>query len=157
MDALRDNVIYLLKEAGAHVAFESVIKDFPADLRSIRPPGAPHSAWELLEHLRIAQWDILEFTRDSRHVSPGFPSGYWPKGRTPPNDKAWDHSVESFLRDRGGLIELAKTTTDLLAPIPHGEGQTVLRELLLAADHTSYHLGQMVFVRRLLDVWPQYR
>jgi hypothetical protein len=151
MDALRDHLVYLLTDGGAHAGFESAAEDFPRDLRGIRPPGAPHSAWELLEHLRIAQRDILEFTRDPKHISPEFPSGYWPKTPAPPSDRDWDQSVQSFVRDRSGLVELAKTTPDLLAPIPHGDGQTVLRELLLAADHNSYHLGQLMYVRRLLE------
>lgn len=154
-EPLREHLVYLLEEGGAHAGFESATEDFPAELRGVRPPGAPHSAWELLEHLRIAQWDILEFTRDPKHVSPKFPKGYWPETPVPPNDRAWDESAASFLRDRSGLVELAKTTPDLLAPISHGDGQTVLRELLVAADHNSYHLGQLLLVRRLLDTWPK--
>ena len=154
MDALRDHLVYLLEEGGAHAGFESAIEDFPVELRGVRPPGAAHSAWELLEHMRIAQWDILEFARDAKHVSPKFPKGYWPQTPAPSNDQAWDECIAAFLNDRNGLIDLAKTTHDLLAPIPHGDGQTVLRELLLAADHNSYHLGQFLLVRRLLQTWP---
>jgi DinB superfamily len=151
--ALRESLVYLLKEGGAHAGFESAVDEFPAELRGVRPPNAPHSAWELLEHMRIAQWDILEFTRDPKHVSPDFPSGYWPKTEAPPNAEAWDKSIEAFQRDRRELVELTQTTADLLAPIPHGDGQTVLRELLLVADHNSYHLGQLLLVRQLLDAW----
>jgi hypothetical protein len=150
---LRESLVYLLKESGAHAGFDSAVNEFPPDLRGVRPPNAPHSAWELLEHMRIAQWDILEFTRDPKHVSPNFPSGYWPKTPAPPNDEAWDKSVEAYQRDRRELVELTQTTADLLAPIPHGDGQTVLREVLLTADHNSYHLGQLLLVRRLLGAW----
>lgn len=150
---LRESLVYLLKEGGAHADFDSAVDEFPAELRGVRPPNAPHSAWELLEHMRIAQWDILEFTRDPKHVSPDFPSGYWPKTPAPPNSEAWDKSIEAFRQDRRELVELTQTTADLLAPIPHGDGQTVLRELLLVADHNSYHLGQFLLVRRLLGAW----
>jgi hypothetical protein len=113
-----------------------------------------HSLWEILEHMRIAQSDILEFSRDAKHVSPEWPSGYWPKSKTPPNDKAWAKSVRAFAADLETMRELvAADSTDLHAPIPHGDGQTILREALLIADHNAYHLGEMVLVRRLLGAW----
>lgn len=152
---LRESLVYLLKEGSAHADFDSTVGEFPPDLRGVRPANAPHSGWELLEHMRIAQRDILEFTRDPKHVSPHFPSGYWPKTQAPPNNEAWEKSIEGFQRDRQELVELTQTTADLLAPIPHGDGQTVLREILLAADHNSYHLGQLLLVRRLLGAWKK--
>ncbi|MGC2659614.1 MAG: DinB family protein [Bryobacteraceae bacterium] len=153
MNTLQDHLVYLLEEGGAHATFESTVEDFPVDLRGVRPEGMPHSGWELLDHMRIAQWDILEFSRDPKHVSPDFPKGYWPQTPAPAHKGDWDQAVKSFLRDRKGLVELARSTPDLLAPIPHGDGQTVLREILLAADHNAYHLGQLLLVRRLLGAW----
>ena len=153
MNTLQDHLVYLLEEGGAHATFESAVEDFPVDLRGVRPDGMPHSGWELLDHMRIAQWDILEFSRDPKHVSPDFPKGYWPQTQAPAHKADWDQAVKSFLRDRKGFVELARSTPDLLAPIPHGDGQTVLREILLAADHNAYHLGQLVLVRRLLGAW----
>ena len=126
----------------------------PAALRGKRPHGAEHSPWEILEHMRIAQWDILEFSRDPRHQSPEWPGGYWPGSPAPPDEKAWDKSVRAFRRDLKAMCDLvANPSTDLYARIPHGDGQTILREALLAADHNAYHLGEMVLVRRLLGAW----
>ena len=120
------------------------------------PEGAPHSAWQLLEHLRLAQSDILEFSRDPRHVSPKWPEGYWPQDPAPPNEKAWDESLAAFRRDNQALRDLvADPKSDLYTPFPWGKGQTLLREALLAADHNSYHLGQLVLVRRLLGAWKE--
>jgi DinB superfamily len=151
---LRQHVINLLNGGSAHASFDEAVKDMPPALRGKTPKGAEHSPWQLLEHLRIAQWDILEFARDPRHQSPPFPSGYWPAKPAPPDEKAWDKSVRAFRRDLKALCSLvAAETTDLFARIPHGEGQTVLREALLAADHNAYHIGQLVMVRRLLGAW----
>jgi DinB family protein len=151
---LREHLLYSLKGDGAHVDFATAIKNFPADIRGKRPQGAEHSAWELLEHLRIAQWDILEYIRNRNHVSPEFPAGYWPKSPAPPSDKDWDKSVESFQRDFESVVALVKNeSTDLLAPVPHMDGQTVLRKLLMLADHNAYHLGQLVLLRRVLGAW----
>jgi hypothetical protein len=156
--ALRDHVLYLLRGGGAHLDFEAAIADLPAELRGIKPAGLPHSPWRLLEHLRICQWDILEFSRNPKHVSPQFPEGYWPKGDGPPDAAAWDRSVEAFRADLQAMQDLvADPATDLFARIPHGQGQTILREALLVADHNAYHLGQMVVVRRLLGAWPEGR
>jgi hypothetical protein len=151
---LREHVLYLLRGGGAHLDFEAAIADLPATLRGTRPPGVPHTPWRLLEHLRIAQWDILEFCRNPRHVSPKFPDGYWPAGDAPPDPAAWDRSVAAFRADLKAVQDLvADPAADLFAPIPHGEGQTILREALLVADHLSYHLGQLVVVRRALGSW----
>lgn len=149
---LREHLRVLLTGGDAHADFEASVKGMPRELRGTRPAGSPHSPWELLEHLRIAQWDILEFSRDAAHVSPEFPSGYWPTTQEPPNDAAWDASVENFRKDLAGLAKLA-AEGDLFAPIPHGSGQTILREILVAADHNAYHLGQLLLVRKLLGAW----
>ena len=152
--ALREQLVNLLKEGNAHVDFNSAFKNLPAELRGKRPKGAEHSAWELLEHLRIAQWDILEFSRDPHHQSPEFPGGYWPDTPAPPNEAAWNKSIRSFRANLEALCELvADESTDLFAKIPHGDGQTILREALVAADHNAYHLGQAVLLRRLLGAW----
>jgi hypothetical protein len=152
--ALRQQVIKLLKGGDAHVEFEDAVKDFPAKLRGTRPEGAEHSAWELLEHLRLAQWDILEFSRNPGHKSPEFPKGYWPAKPAPASEKDWDQSVRGFLKNREELCDLVgDEKVDLLRAIPHGDGQTVLREALLAADHNAYHLGQFLLIRRMLGAW----
>jgi len=154
--ALREHLAFLLKGGGAHVHFADAINGFPPAKRGTFMEGLPHTGWQLLEHVRIAQWDILEFSRDAKHVSPGFPEGYWPKTPVPPDDAAWDKSVAAFESDLQEMIKLVKNPkTDLYAKIPHGDGQTILRETLLLADHNSYHLGQLVDLRRALGAWPE--
>jgi hypothetical protein len=151
---LREHLLYLLKDGGAHLSFDKAVAGLPAELRGAKPPGVPHTPWRLLEHLRIALWDILEFTRNPRHVSPPWPEGYWPAGDAPPDDGAWDRSVAAFRADLRAMRDLvADPGTDLFTPLPHGEGQTALREALLVADHNAYHLGQLVMVRRFLGAW----
>jgi hypothetical protein len=151
---LRDQIAKALDWGEAHVEWKAALAGLPAKHRGAKPPGAPHSAWELLEHARIVQWDILEFCRNLKHLSPDFPSGYWPKTPTPPNAAAWDKSVKAFERDLREMQKLVMDPrTDLAAPIPHGSGQTILREALLLADHNSYHLGQFVLLRRLVGAW----
>jgi DinB superfamily len=152
--ALRQHLLKLLKGSEAHVDFDSAFKDFPAELRGKTPEGAGHSPWEVLEHLRIAQWDILEFSRNPKHQSPEFPVGYWPPTPAPPDAAAWDRSLASFRKDLAAMCDLvAHESNDLYAKIPHGDGQTLLREALLVADHNAYHLGEAVLLRRLLGVW----
>lgn len=152
--ALREHVLYLLKGGGAHLNFEKAIVDLPEEFRGKKVEGASHTPWRLLEHLRICQWDILEFSRNPKHVSPEFPDGYWPDGDAPPNSDSWGKSVQAFRDDLQAMIDLvADPETDLYAKIPHGDGQTILREALLVADHNAYHLGQLVFLRRCLGAW----
>jgi len=144
----------LLKGGGAHLHIDDAVKDLPAALRGTRAAGLPHTAWQLLEHMRIAQWDILEFSRSAKHVSPEFPDGYWPKTEAPPDESAWQKSLADFRRDLREMIALVNNPrTDLYARIPHGDGQTILREALLVADHNAYHLGQIVDLRRALGAW----
>lgn len=154
LESLREHVLYLLGGGGAHAKFDDVVKDLPANLRGVKPEKFPHTAWMLLEHLRLAQWDILEFSRNEKHVSPDWPAGYWPKEDAPPSAAAWTKSVEEFRRDLKDMEALvANPKTDLFAKIPWGDGQTILREALLVADHNAYHLGQLLDVRRLLGAW----
>lgn len=151
---LRDEVAFRLNADDAHANFDAAVKDLPAELRGKRPKGADHSPWELVEHIRIAQWDILEYTRDPKHQSPEFPKGYWPASPEPPSDAAWNKSIESFHKDLKAFAKLIEDeSVDLLAPIAHAKEKTVLREALLAADHNAYHLGQLLVVRKLLGSW----
>ncbi len=152
--ALREHLINLLRGGGAHAGFDKAVSRMPANLRGTKPAGAPYSAWELLEHMRLAQWDILEFSRNPKHVSPEWPDGYWPKSAAPPDESAWENSVKQFRADLHAMEKLVEDPgTDLYARIPHGEGQTILREALLVADHNAYHIGALVFLRRLLGAW----
>jgi hypothetical protein len=140
----------------AHSDFRTVVADFPSGLRGEVPPGFSHSAWELIVHLRVALWDIVEFTKDTRHKSPPWPGGYWPPSPVPPQDEAWDQCVQSIL----DLIEEMRAlvldrSRPLFDPLPRGQGQTLMREALLVADHNSYHLGQLVQLRKALKAWPK--
>lgn len=153
---LREQVIYLLKGGGAHVHFMDALDDFPPGKYGTFADALPHTGWQLLEHARLAQWDILEFSRNPKHVSPPFPGGYWPKTPAPADEKAWNESVAGFQRDLEAMVQLVRNPrTDLFAKIPHGQGQSILREALVLADHNAYHLGQLVDLRRALGAWPE--
>ena len=152
--SLRDHLVALLGEGHAHITFTDAIADWPADKRGAKPPGQPFTAWRLLEHIRISGWDIVEFTKTAKHVSPEWPAGYWPVADAPADNAAWDKSVAQVERDLREMQRLVRDPKiDLFAKIPHGTGQTVLREALLLADHNAYHLGQLVLLRRLLGAW----
>jgi len=152
--SLRQHLLELLRGGSAHLGFDQAIEGLPADLRGARVQELPHTPWQLLEHLRLAQWDILEFSRNPDHASPKWPDGYWPETAMPPDDPAWDRSVEQFRNDLQAMQDLvAAPQTDLFAKIPWGEGQTVLREALLVADHNAYHIGQLVTLRQALGAW----
>jgi uncharacterized damage-inducible protein DinB len=156
--SLRQHLVELLRGEHAHVGFVAAIRDVPPRLRGERPAGVEHSLWELLEHLRLAQSDILEFSRNPAHESPPWPDGYWPESAAPPDDDAWDAAVAAFTADLDAMEKLvADPATDLWKPFAHGKGQTLLREAMLAADHNAYHVGQIVALRRLLDDWPPAR
>lgn len=151
---LRDHVLHLLRGGGAHLDFDSALSDLPHNHQGAQPKSLPHTPWRLLEHMRIAQWDILEFSRNPKHRSPPWPDGYWPDGLAPASQIAWDRSMQTFHEDNQAMQDLvADPSTDLVTPIPWGDGQTILREALLVADHNAYHLGQLVTVRRLLGAW----
>jgi hypothetical protein len=152
--ALREHLLDLLGGGHAHLDFDKATAGLPVKFRGARPPGLPHTPWRLVEHMRIAQWDILRFTVDPHHTSPEFPDGYWPKTDAPPDARAWNRSITSFRTDLKAMMDLvANPKTDLFTPVPHGQGQTILREALLIADHNAYHLGQLITVRRLLGAW----
>lgn len=152
--ALRDHLLELLRCGSAHLDFDKAIADLPAELRGVRPEGTPHSVWELVEHLRIAQWDILDFSRNPDYVHIDWPKDYWPPTPAPPDDAAWEESVAAFRKDLKAMQDLvADPKTDLYAKIPWGDGQTILREAMLVADHNAYHLGQIVMVRQMLGDW----
>jgi len=151
---VRDMVGRVLSWEDAHAGFEAAVKDLPAKLRGTQPAGLPYSPWQVLEHLRITQHDILDFCINPAYKEMEWPKDYWPSSSAPPSDAAWSASIDRFLKDRDALRKLAADTTlDLNAKIPHGSGQTYLRELLLVADHTAYHVGQLVLMRRLLNAW----
>lgn len=155
-DILREHVLELLDGGGAHLGFDAAVADLPAKLRGAKPPGEPHTPWRLVEHIRLAQWDILEFVRNPAHKSPAWPDGYWPKDDAPPDATAWSKSLAAFRADLADLKALvADPSADLLRPLPHGQGQTLAREAMLAADHTAYHLGQLVLLRRVLGAWKR--
>lgn len=148
-DPLRSQLVTAMSGRESHIDFDSAVKEFPKEVRGKKPAGAPHSAWELLEHLRITQHDILEFSRNPQYKSPKWPEGYWPKTEAPPDDNAWDASVASFKQDASEFDKLVKDPhQDLFKPFNHGDGQTLLREALLVATHNSYHLGQLVFLKK---------
>jgi hypothetical protein len=153
---LRKQLVKFLGSSEAHVSFDDAVANLPAGLRGAKPEGMPYSAWQLLEHLRIALWDILEFSRDPKHKSPAWPEAYWPKSAEPPDDAAWDASVSALKRDLKAMQDLVTNAqTDLFEPIPHGDGQTILREALLVADHNAYHVGQLVLLRKRLGSWGE--
>jgi hypothetical protein len=152
--ALRGYLAKVLTWGEAHADWKTALAGMEFAKAGIRPAGMPHSAWELLEHVRIAQWDILEFSRNAKHTSPEWPSGYWPANAAPASQKEWDDSAARLLKDTKAMAKLVSNPeTDLFRKIPHGSGQTILRQVLLLADHNAYHLGQLVLVRRAVGAW----
>ena len=150
-DSVRKHVLYLLRGGGAHMSFEDFAGSFPADLCNRKIDGLPYTAWQVLEHMRLAQSDILEFSRDADHVSPEFPKGYWPEPEEPGTVASWQKTIDEFQSDLKQMEALVEDpSTDLYAKIPHGDGQTILREALLIADHNAYHLGALAVMARLL-------
>jgi hypothetical protein len=150
---LRDHLLFLLKGGGAHISFDDAMGNWTLQLAGVKVANFPHTAWMLLEHMRLGQWDILEFSRNSKHVSPPWPEGYWPKSEMPPDEKAWTASIAAFKKDLRTLERLVSDRrVDLYARIPWGDGQTILREALLVADHNAYHLGQLVMLRKSIGI-----
>jgi len=154
-DSLRKHVLYLLRGGGAHLSFDDFVASFPADLCNRQIEGLPYTPWQVLEHMRIAQWDILEFSRDPNHVSPDFPKGYWPETNELGTPALWQQTIDQFRSDLQQMEALVEDlSTDLYAKIPHGDGQTILREALLIADHNAYHLGALAVMARIVKADP---
>jgi len=149
---LINELVKLLEGGGAHATLKDALDGLPANLRGVKPHGLPYSIWQLAEHIRIAQWDMLEFSKDGAHQSPKWPDDYWPKESSPADDEAWSKTIEQLNNDRDEFIELLKSG-DIYANIPHGDGQSILREALQMADHTSYHTSEIILLRRLLGAW----
>ena len=150
-ESIRKHVLYLLRGGGAHLSFDDFVSSFPADLCNRQIEGLPYTAWQVLEHMRIAQWDILEFSRDPGHVSPEFPKGYWPKPNDLGTPALWQKTIDEFQNNLQQMVALVEDeSTDLYATIPHGDGQTILREALLIADHNAYHLGVLAAMSRIV-------
>ncbi len=151
---VRDQLLALLRGGNAHMNFEAMIDDFPGDRINDVPPNVHYSPWQLLEHMRIAQWDILEFIRDPNHKSPDWPRGYWPTPGASANGEQWKITVEGFKADLRDLIALVEDPeTDLYSDLPHADGYTILREILLVADHNAYHIGEFAILRQVMDTW----
>jgi len=154
---LRLHLVNLLNGNEAHITFDKVTKDYPFDIVCMEAPGMPYTAWQIMEHMRIAQWDILNFSISSEHVSPDFPDGYWPEKATPNQEQDWIDSVDIFKAELEEMKNLARNPeVDLFAPIPHGTGQTILREINVVADHNSYHLGQLMLIKKMFQVSPSH-
>ena len=153
--SLREQLVALLDWKDAHATFDRSVEEVPLEDRGKVPEGATHSLWQIVEHLRLAQKDILDFCVNPAYEEPDWPDDYWPLNPVPPSDEAWDAAILGYREDRVRMMELAKDTSlDLFSRIPHGAGQTYLREILLVADHNAYHIGQIVLLRRLLGNWP---
>jgi hypothetical protein len=149
------NLIDLIEKGNAHVSLDKALSAMPFSLLGEKPGALPYSVWQLAEHIRIAQWDILEFSRDARHVSPEWPAGYWPKENAPKSEKEWQNCILAIEKDRKAFIELIKNSGDRLEKsFAYGDGQSLLKEALVLADHNSYHTAEIIILRRLLNAWP---
>lgn len=149
---LIDELVKLLNGGNAHATFDHAIDDLPKGLRGVKPEKLPYSIWQLVDHIRIAQWDMLEFSKDGSHQSPEWPSGYWAKSPEPPSEEAWDDAIAQIEKDRKAFIELLNGDK-VYEKIPHGSGQSILLEALQVADHNAYHTAEIIVIRRLLDAW----
>jgi len=148
---IRKELVRLLRSGGAHASFDDIISGFPSKFHGVKPHGAPHTAWQLLEHLRLAEWDIVEYTRDARHVALKFPDEYWPQTDEPPDRKSWVASVAAFKKGLRAMEQLVEDMQkDIFAALPHGNGETIYSQALLLIDHNSYHYGQLMLIRRAL-------
>ena len=155
-ESLRKHVLYLLRDGGAHLSFDDFVNSFPPDLCNRQIEGLPYTPWQVLEHMRLAQWDILEFSRDASHVSPEWPKGYWPKPEELGSPTLWQKTIDEFRKDKKEMEALVEdSSTDLHVKIPHGDGQTILREALLIADHNAYHLGALAVMARIVKAIPR--
>jgi hypothetical protein len=155
--AVRNHVLALLDGGQAHMSYEDVVADFPADKINVKPPNVPYTPWHLIEHLRITQWDILDYTRNPNYVAISWPTDYWPEQDAKTDMAGWQKTIDQFLADLAEMRAIvADPKTDLTAPIPYAEhGHTVLREALLLADHNAYHIGELGILRQVMDAWPK--
>jgi hypothetical protein len=154
-DVVREQVLQLLKGGNAHLPLDKLIDEFPPGAFNEPPPNVPYSPWHLLEHIRIAQWDILEFIRNPDHVSPEWPAGYWPPKAERADVARWQETVQALRSDMAELQAIVQDpTTDFYADLPHAEGYTILREMLVVADHNSHHLGEFAILRQVMGTWP---
>lgn len=154
-EAMRQQLLALLRSQNAHLDFDAAVADFPVDAINRRPPDVPYTPWHLLEHLRIAQWDILEFIRDPDHDSPDWPAGYWPPQEAEADAAQWQKTIDSFRSDLQALQDLVMDSdTDFFAPIPHAPDYTIFREILVVADHNAYHVGEFAILRQVMGTWP---
>ena len=153
---MRETLLNLLRGKGAHMTFDEAVADMPIEAINTRPPNVPYTIWHLVEHIRIAQWDILEFVRDPDHVSPDWPDGYWPARNATADQEQWHASLAAFRADLQAMQDLtADPNLDLLAELPHTPGYTYLREILLVADHNAYHFGELAILREVMGLWPE--
>lgn len=151
---VREQLLALLRGGNAHLGFERAIADFPVEHINAKPPNVPYSPWHLIEHIRIAQWDILEFIRNPDHVSPSWPEGYWPSQDEQADAARWQKTIDDFRTDLKALQDLvADPNSDLYAPIPHAQGYTIFREILVVADHNAYHIGEFAILRQVMETW----
>ncbi len=151
---LREQLRTLLLGGNAHMTFDEAVADFPRERMNTKPPHVTYTPWHLLEHLRIAQWDILEFIRNPKYVSPPWPEGYWPAQNAQADEAAWAKTIASFRADQRALSEIVTDSSiNLSTPIPHGNGQTILREILVVADHNAYHIGEFAVLRQVMQTW----
>ena len=154
-EVMRRELLALLQGGNAHMSFEEAVADFPLDFINKKPPNTPYSFWHFVEHLRITQWDILEFIRNPRHVSPEYPSGYRPAPDRKTDPTGWRKSCDGFAADHEALQQMVRDETlDLLVPIPHARGYSIFREIVLAADHNAYHIGEIAIMRQIMAIWP---
>ncbi|MGD9093693.1 MAG: DinB family protein [Anaerolineales bacterium] len=152
---VREQMLFLLGGGNAHLTFDQAVADFPLEAINSHPPNVDYTPWHLLEHIRIAQWDILEFSRDPGHVSPEWPEGYWPNPEAQADQAQWEETILSFRRDLKALQEIIKDpSTDLYSDLPHAPGYNILREILLVADHNAYHIGELAILRQVMGLWP---
>lgn len=152
---VREQLLALLRGGNAHLSFDQAVADFPMDQINTEPPNVPYTPWHLLEHLRLAQWDILEFIRNPDHISPSWPEGYWPTRDERADEIRWQKTIGYFQTDLKALQDLvADQQTDLYAELPHAPGYNILREILVVADHNAYHIGEFAILRQVMSTWP---
>ncbi len=155
---IRRQLLAQLRSEQAHMGFNEAVKDFPMSLINTRPPNVPYTCWHLIEHLRLTQWDILDFIRNPGYVEREWPKDYWPDPASQATPAQWEESVAGWRKDMKDLEAIASDpATDLYSPIPHGQGQTIFREILLVADHNAYHVGELGILRQVLNAWPKQR